>query len=148
LNLKENKFVYLSIVRLNLLKEKIIVLNSKTSGSYIWRRRRLNQREKTNETATVIISASTTDTEPLLNLSTTEEAADQIGIRMATAQLAPPSEFVVDNENSTTNSVRWLNWLRRCERFMEATSIKTDDMKMATLLTACGESVEEIYEVN
>lgn len=66
---------------------------------------------------------------------------------MATAALAPPKEFDVDTEGGT-NSSKWISWIRRFNRFMVATAITEDKMKIATLLTAAGEAIEEIYDVN
>ena len=55
--------------------------------------------------------------------------------------------MIIDTENGT-NSIRWTNWLRRFTQFTTATGITNDEILVATLLTAVGEAVEEIYYVN
>jgi hypothetical protein len=55
--------------------------------------------------------------------------------------------MIIDTE-SGTNSIRWTNWLRRFAQFTTATGITNDALLVATLLTAVGEAVEEIYYVN
>jgi hypothetical protein len=46
-----------------------------------------------------------------------------------------------------TNSIRWTNWLRRFNQFTTATGILDDKVLVATLITAAGEDIEEIYYV-
>jgi len=65
---------------------------------------------------------------------------------LATAALYPPAPLIVDSEGCT-NSIRWTNWLRRFNQFTTATGISDDKVLVATLLTAAGEGIEEIYYV-
>jgi hypothetical protein len=65
---------------------------------------------------------------------------------LATAALYPPAPMIVDSEGGT-NSIRWTNWLRRFNQFTTATGISDDKVLVATLLTAAGEGIEEIYYV-
>ena len=66
---------------------------------------------------------------------------------VATAALYPPAPMIIDSEGGV-NSIKWTNWLRRFNQFTIATGISDDKVLIATLLTAVGESVEEIYYVN
>ena len=67
---------------------------------------------------------------------------------MTTITLPIPGLFEVDNESSAANNERWNSWLRRFNRWVSAMKITDDTQILNTMLTAAGESIEEIYSVS
>ena len=65
---------------------------------------------------------------------------------MVNSALASPSKFIVESDSRKSNSLRWTDWIRRFEVYIEATGIVGERVKIATLLHVAGEEIESIYE--